>query len=152
MAYCTKDDILAQISEGQLIELTDDAGTGEVDDAKVSRAIADASAEIDSYARTLYPVPLDPVPDRVRAVAVDITLFNLFKRRLQAMAPDHPRRAAYKDAVAWLDRLARGVATLGASAPAQSAADLPQATTDKGDRTFTTGRASDGSTGSLDNY
>jgi phage gp36-like protein len=152
VAYCALDDIKAQITEAELIELTDDAAAGSVDEAVVARAIDDAQAEVDTYCRGLYPVPLDPVPGRVRAVSVDVAIYNLYKRRGHSMEQDNPRRMAYRDAVAWLDRLARGVATLGTEAPAQAAADLPKASTSKEDRIFTTGRSSDGSSGTLDNY
>jgi phage gp36-like protein len=152
VAYCAKDDVLQQSSELQLIQLTNESGKGWVDEAVLGRAIADADAEIDTYARQQYPVPLSPVPDAVRKASVAITLYNLHVRRGKELGPDNPRRLAYKDAVAWLKEVSKGQATLGTAAPAPNAADLPKATTDKGDRAFTVGRASDGSTGSLDDY
>ena len=48
MAYCTQNDILMQLDETTLIELTDDAGAGEIDEDVVTRAIADADEEIEA--------------------------------------------------------------------------------------------------------
>ncbi len=149
MAYSAQADILEQISEAQLIQLTDDANAGAVDDSVCSRAIADADAEIDSYCGSRYTVPFDTVLPIIRKMSVDIAIYNLYARRKGA---PEDRLARYNNAVRFLRDVARGLTSLGADAPAEPVDGLPQATTVKTDRVFTTGRASDGSSGSLDNY
>ena len=81
MAYCTQSDLLEQISEDDMIQLTDDADAGNVDDDVVTRAIADADAEIDSYCGTKYDVPFSTVPVMVRKLSVDMSIYNLYARR-----------------------------------------------------------------------
>ena len=134
MPYCTQSDILEQVSLEDLIGLTDDAGQGIVDASVVARAIADADAEIDSYAASRYPVPFAPVPAMIRKTAVEIAICNLYARRRGA--PDS-RRQRYDNAVKFLKSVASGEVTLGADAPAESAADGIEASTSAEDRVFT---------------
>jgi len=149
MPYCTQDDLLEQISEAELIQLTDDAGAGAVDETVVERAIADADAEIDAYAMTRYATPLSPVPAMIRKISVDIAVYHLFARRRGA---PEDRKERYKNAVKFLEGLAKGLISIGAATPAASDDAGPEASTDKADRVFTTGRRSDGSAGTLDNF
>ena len=149
MAYCTKADILEQLEEDILIQLTDDDDAGDVDDDKVTRAIADADAEIDSYCGTKYEVPFSPVPVMVRKYSVDIAIYNLYARRRGA---PEDRKERYDDAISFLKDVSKGIATLGGDAPSGDDESGPEATTVKSDRVFSRGRDSDSSTGTLDNY
>jgi len=119
VAYCTQDDLIEQITEEELIELTDDAGSGDADADAVARAIADADAEIDSYCGARYAVPFSTVPAIVRKVSVDIAVYNLLTRRahLRGAVPEE-RQKRYENAVRLLREIAKGIVTLGASAPA----------------------------------
>ena len=110
MAYSTQDDILNQLDEDTLIQLTDDEGTGAVDTDVVTRAIADADATIDAYCQGRYLVPLDPVPGKIRQISVDIAVYNLFSRRRGA--PDD-RKDRNKEAIRFLERVAEGKIGLG---------------------------------------
>lgn len=150
MAYCDIDDILEQVSEDELIGLTDDSGTGVVDTA-VSRSIADADSEIDSYCGTRYAVPFSTVPAIVRKLSVDIALYNLYSRRSHTDMPAI-RQARYDAAIRMLKAVASGLVTLGADGPAPDTQDGVAASRSADDRTFTIGRKSTGSSGSLDNY
>ena len=115
MAYCTKEDILEQLPEQELITLTDDAGTGTVDEDVVNRAITDADATIDAYCQGRYALPLNPVPEMIRKLSVDIAIYNLYSRRNDVM-PD-VRTERYKNAIRFLERVAEGKIQLGASTP-----------------------------------
>lgn len=117
MAYSVQADILEQLDETVLIQLTDDDGAGEVDDDKVTRAISDADATIDAYCQGRYEVPLDPVPDKIRQISVDIAIYNLFSRR-DDTAPER-RIERHKEAIRFLERMADGKITLGSATPAQ---------------------------------
>lgn len=112
--YCAKADIRDLLEEQQLVQLTDDENTGEVNDARVDKAIADACGEIDGYLGSRYPLPLATVPAIVRKCAVDIAIYNLFSRILGA--PEE-RRNRYKDAVAFLAKVGSGAISLGAGDP-----------------------------------
>jgi phage gp36-like protein len=146
MAYSTKDDILEQLSEAELIRLTDDEGEGAVGEAVVARAVADADAEVDAYLGERYSLPLSPVPALVRKLSVDIALYNLYSRRLAA---PEARQQRYQEAKALLREAAAGAVRLGEGGPAEEAAqDMPEANTSASERTFTLGRGS--TPGSLD--
>jgi phage gp36-like protein len=108
MAYCSLTDLLNMISQEELAQLTSDAG--EVPDSLVAaEAIAWADSEIDASAGRRYPVPLNPVPEVIRGVAVDLALYHLYSRR--SVIPP-VRRRRYEEARAFLHRVAAGEAWL----------------------------------------
>ena len=133
MSYCTLADLIERISEAELIQLTDDAGAGVLDDSKVDQALADADAEIDSYAGVRYDTPFTDVPAVIRKTAIDITIYNLFSRRMGA---PEAREKRYADAVKFLKSVANGQVSLGASTAASDDGG-PEATTVPADRIFT---------------
>ncbi len=115
MSYILQADLLGQISNAQLIQLTDDAQSGTVDAAKVTQAIAEAEAEVNGYVATKHSVPLAaPIPDLVKQLSVDIAIYRLYHRRQRV--PDDVRKS-YEDAVAKLKDIAKGVLTLGIDPP-----------------------------------
>ena len=134
MAYSAKSDILEQLDEAILIQLTDDDGIGAVDDDKVTRAIADADATIDAYCQGRYSIPLDPVPDKMRQISVDLAVYNLYSRRGDA-APE-TRKDRHKEAIRFLEKVSEGKISLGSSTPSPettgNSVDI-----DQNDRIFT---------------
>jgi len=148
MAYSAKADILEQLDEDILIQLTDDVDAGVVDEDAVTRAIADADSEIDSYCGAHYEVPFSDVPAMVRKLSVDISIYNIYARRKGA---PEDRKQRYDSAIRFLRDVAGGKASLGSTAP-DDADGGPEATTVKSDRKFSIGRDSDSSSGTLDNY
>ena len=120
MAYCTRQDLVARIGEPLLVELSDLEREGVSNEARIAAAIADATAEIDSYARARYDVPLSPVPEVVRALAVDLVVYRLLAARgFDKASADEAVVDKHKAAVAWLQRLASGQVTLGVERPAK---------------------------------
>jgi len=111
MPYCELADIIAVIPEQTVINLTDDAGIGELNPDRLDPAIADAGAEIDSYCALRYTVPFDPVPAIIRKCAVDITVYNLYSRCAESIPES--RKDRYKNATDLLKNIAKGVITLG---------------------------------------
>ncbi|TAN59654.1 DUF1320 domain-containing protein, partial [bacterium] len=65
-AYITKADILEQVPEVFLVQLTDDNGAEVVNDARVAGAIADAEGEVDGYLSAKYALPLVTVPVAIK--------------------------------------------------------------------------------------
>ena len=112
--YCAKADILDLLEEQLLVQLTDDEGTGLVDEARVDKAIADACGEVDGYLGSRYPLPLPSTPAIVRKCAVDIAIYNLFSRRL---GPPEERIKRYETSVAFLSKVATGSIGLGVGDP-----------------------------------
>lgn len=112
MAYCTENDLLTMIPQKELAELT--ADSGDMPDSQVvAEAIDRADAEIDAYLGTRYTLPLTPVPDQVKGLSMDITLYHLYSRR--SVAPP-VRRQKYEAALSLLKQIAAGEAVVeGAS-------------------------------------
>jgi phage gp36-like protein len=124
MAYCTQDDLLKLVPEGELAQLTTESG--EVpDSAVVSEAVAKAEAEIDAYLAVRYVLPLAEVPARVKSLAVDMALYYLYVRR--SVAPE-VRRQAYEDAVAFLKLVGAGRAEIVGAAGAEVSGDAQDVT------------------------
>lgn len=119
MPYCVLSDILAIVPEAKLLQLTDDSGLGAVDSDRVDQAAADASSEIDGYLAARYAVPVNPVPDLVRKLAVDLVVYNLYARRVNEVPESHKDR--YKNAIRLLENIAKGVVTLGTLNPPEEA-------------------------------
>lgn len=114
MAYCTLNDLKEKISEEELIQLTDDEQTGLIVTSRTDRAIADADAEIDGYCAGRFSVPFDPVPPLMRKFSVDIAIYNLMQRREGA---DEEREKDYKNAIRYLQDVAKGNASPGVQPP-----------------------------------
>lgn len=127
MPYCTLSDIEAP--QDDLVELTDDAGIGVIDETVVDRAIAKAGELIDGYLRGRYTLPLDPVSGLVTTLAADIALYRLYARRPRLTVPES-LADRYKNALKVLDNIQKGAITLGASgtseAPAATTVGGPQ--------------------------
>jgi len=80
MPYATQADLLNQITQAELVQLTDDTGSGSVDTAKVDAALNAASATIDAYAGARYTLPLQS-SEKLKQLAVDLAIYELEKRR-----------------------------------------------------------------------
>ena len=117
MAYCTQTDLEEQIANADLIDLSDDAGSGAVDTSVIARSIADADAEIDSYCGSRYTVPFSPVPVIIRKSSVDMAIYHLFSRR-SVLKVSEERQKRYDSAIRFLKDVSRSLVNLGADAPA----------------------------------
>lgn len=109
MVYCTITNIQASLDEQDLVRFTDDSDTGEPDQAKITEAVEDASALIDSYISGRYGAALDPVPKLVRSMAVDIAIYKISSRKSDA--PEECRKK-FDDAVKLLQRIQSGDADI----------------------------------------
>lgn len=115
--YIIKDDIIEQLPEETLKQLTDDEGLDAINDGRVDAAIEDAEGEVNGYLQSRYSTPLSPVPAVVKKFTTDIAIYNLYARRLGA---PEDREKRYKNAVKFLENVSRGIVTLGADSPQQT--------------------------------
>lgn len=67
--YCTAQQMIERFGETVLVQLTDRAGSGEIDQEVLDAAIADATAEIDMHLAGRYALPLSVVPLPVVRIA-----------------------------------------------------------------------------------
>lgn len=118
MAYCVKADILKQITEDQLIGLTDDADAGSVDDAIVTEMIARADEIINGYCAQRYTVPFSETPGIVKTISIDIALYNLYSRRSHIMTEERKNR--FENAMKLLKDIEAGRVSLGVPAPTEN--------------------------------
>ena len=136
MGYNTIDDILGEVSEDILLQLIEDDGSDVTVDmiklvfsagdlsnltsdqaaaatksaATITKALDRANGEVDGFCGKRYQVPFSPLPDFVKALALDIAVYNIFSRR--EMIPEN-RKTRRDNAVKNLEQIAKGLVTLG---------------------------------------
>jgi len=97
MAYATKADIQKRVTNAQLVQLTDFDQGGEVDDEKITEALAKATGIIDSYAAGRYTLPL-VVSDQVKDLCVVLAVYKLYEGRGQ----QDVKKSEYDEAMRFL--------------------------------------------------
>lgn len=109
--YCTIEDIETQTSTPTLIQLTSDDGQEEVDRVVAQEAILYSSTLIDGYLRGRYTLPLDTHFPLLRILAIDLSIYRLYTRRMRNEMPEVIENN-YKNAIATLRDIQKGVITL----------------------------------------
>jgi phage gp36-like protein len=121
MSYITQADIAKRIGPDKLVQLTDNAGSGDVDHDRVAEAVAYAEGTVESYARTRYQLPL-PVTQQIKSRCLDLAIFDLYKdRATDADGVYKIRKDQHDAAIAWLRSLQKGEAALDVAALAETA-------------------------------
>ena len=114
MTYATQATLETAFGVDEILQLTDRDQNGSVDAAFLAAALARADAVIDSYLGRRYTVPITPTPTVVLGIAADLARHYLYED-----AVPEPVRAAYDDALRWLQQAGRGeVCVAGATAAA----------------------------------
>ena len=119
MNYISDQDIELRLGSAVCVQLTDDAGSGEINAAVLEAARADAEGEVNSYLARRYRVPIDTVshPEVVgvlRAVTLQIVEYRLYSRR-SSVPEDVVER--YEMAIKWLEKVADGEVHLPGDSP-----------------------------------
>jgi phage gp36-like protein len=120
MSYCTLDDIKKLLPEENLTQLTDDEGTGAIDEAVVTDAITYADQLIDGYLRGRYTLPLSTVPTFLRKLSIDLVIFYLYGRRPEIQNDNVEKK--YTNTLKILEQIQAGKIALGDDT---SGEDLP---------------------------
>ncbi|MCK9193865.1 MAG: DUF1320 family protein [Nevskia sp.] len=131
MSYATREDYISRFGATELLQLVDRDRDGLEDAGVLDNAIADASAEIDTYLVSRYALPLIPIPPVLVRVCCDITRYRLFDDR----ALDEVRNR-YTDAVKYLTNIANGTIKLGLDPSPATNGDDPSPDFTTGDRVF----------------
>jgi phage gp36-like protein len=108
--YCAEQDLIDRYGQLELIQRTDSTGSGVMDSQVISRAIADAAAEIDGYL-TQYDLPLTAVPEVLVRVACDMARYYLYATI--DLEPTSVVRVRYSSAIDFLNKVAKGAVKLG---------------------------------------
>lgn len=114
--YATLADLISRFGETEIIQLSDRSGTGAIDSAVVDAKLADASAEVDAYLQGRYTLPLAVVPLSLKRIAADIARYHLYDDRATEQVTQR-----YKDAIKFLESVAKGVVQLGLDPASQPA-------------------------------
>jgi phage gp36-like protein len=122
MTYAVKQDMIDRFGEREVIALTDRANTGAVNDAVLGIALAQADAEIEPYLIGKVKLPFVTVPKVLAGYACDIACYRLTGAEV---IETETVRNRYKDAIRFLEHVAKGVISLGLDvnnqpAPAQN--------------------------------
>ena len=109
--YCTIEDIETQTSTPTLIQLTSDDGQEEVDRVVAQEAILYSSTLIDGYLRGRYTLPLDTHFPLLRILAIDLSIYRLYTRRMRNEMPE-VIDINQKNAIATFRDIQKGVITV----------------------------------------
>jgi phage gp36-like protein len=109
MTYCTLAQLTDRYGEPMLVDLTDRAevATGEIDEAVVDRALADADAAIDGYLKGRYQLPLASTPPLLADLAQAIAVYKLHRNTVSDKIKDD-----YGQALKALAQIASGTVRL----------------------------------------
>ncbi len=112
MSYAQVTDMEARFPNRDLVQLTNEDPTATtVNTAFLQTALADSSAEMDTYLEARFALPLADPPASLTRLCCDIAMY-----RIQALRPLHDlaeARRRYDDAITALRRVAAGELTLG---------------------------------------
>ncbi|MEL4887833.1 DUF1320 domain-containing protein [Pectobacterium betavasculorum] len=90
--YCTLADLLEQVPESTLIQLTNETvgfdAPPPVNTTVVDSCIRYADELIDAHLRGRYTLPLPEIPTVLRDIAVTLTRYRLYARRPEGTMPD----------------------------------------------------------------
>lgn len=111
MDYCTIEDIETQTSTPTLIQLTSDDGQEIVERVVAQEAILYSTSLINGYLRGRYSLPLNIQFPLLRILAIDISIYRLYARRMRNEMPE-VIETAYKNAIATLKDIQKGTITL----------------------------------------
>ena len=134
--YCDLTDLKNALPEVSLIQLTDDSDAGVVDTDKTDSAMTDAAELIDGYLRGRYTLPLDPTPNIVQRLSVDISIYYLYQRRLDLEMPESLENR-YKTGIKLLERIMRGEVTFAQSGDDDATPEQIRVNKIASDRLFT---------------
>ena len=118
MTYATLDDLINRAGLVEIRQVADRNGDGDPDSVVVAAALTTADRLIDGYVGTRYSLPMAEVPSLVNTWAVSIARYHLHA----AGAPDYVAQD-FKDAVAALKDVARGLIVLPLASGSTSAAN-----------------------------
>lgn len=121
MAYIELQDLLDELGESKLVQLTDNDDSGEIDETKALKAIQYAEGVFDAYLRSRYTVPV-PSTVMVKAINLDLAVFHLFKGRASDTEGVYKvKKDAHDAAVKLLIAIGQGKAALDVPAGEETA-------------------------------
>lgn len=114
MAYLNQEILENYISRNELIKLTDDENTGNLDTIKLELAMNIAIDEVFGYLRDKYDLAQipDPLPAELEKIAAEIAIYHLYKRRFRLEMPESITEI-YKINIGKLEKISEGLLNIG---------------------------------------
>lgn len=111
MAYSTNDDLYERMDEQLVVQLTDDANTGVVNQTVLEDKRSTCHELVNSYLRGQYTVPMDPAPKLLADVEADLLVDKLYSRRANMEKPESVKDQ-HEQAMKTLQKIATGIIKL----------------------------------------
>lgn len=127
MSYATLPDLYARFGETEVNQVADTDGTSTPDPVLVSRALADATAEIEAALVGRYQLPLSPIPTLLTRIACDLAREGLYTDAPPDVVKDRAKTARALLASVASGKLRFEGAELATGGPQQSDARLVKA-------------------------
>ena len=140
MAYATQSDLEAYFGTEQLLIAADRDGDGSADTGVITAGIAAAEEEIDSYLAVRYDLPLAATPGVLTRVCCDLAMYHMSVGH-HSMTEDKETR--YNNGVRWLEKLSKGIVTLGVEEAEVVVQDEAELTSTSEDRVFSRTKMAD---------
>ena len=119
MPYETAAGLIAFYGSESAAAITATGNSDEPDNAKITTALADASAQVDSYLGARYTLPIANPP-----VTLKNAVRSLAWQALHQQVENDAAVRAAMEARRWLEQVAQGKATLGGSGDSRPASEL----------------------------
>ena len=121
--YCTSAQCITYFGQGEVVRFADKDGNNAEDSALLTLLIASASYEIESYITAV--LPLNPVPEKLTTVCMDIVRYMCYTDKV----PDAVKNR-YMLALAYLQGIKNGTIILSSLATADQPAQRTAYNTD----------------------
>lgn len=110
MSYAIISDLTEAFGEPEIVELSnlDSPSATTINTRVANRALDDGTDEIDGYLQGKVALPLESPPRRLKAICCDIARYRMDRNRVREDVRDR-----YKDAIAYLSAVSKGIVQLG---------------------------------------
>lgn len=107
--YCSVQDIIEDLTENVVAQLSNDDDPSMVNHNIVNKYISEASQIIDGFLRSRYELPLHNEHAILKKVCIDLVKYELYKRRGKVY---EDVLNLYKDGISVLEKIQKGMITL----------------------------------------
>lgn len=80
MNYITINDLLIEFNAQELAKLTGDSTGNHINTNRIELAIKQAQSEVDAYLSFNYNLPLSNVPDLIKYLTYELTVYNIYSQ------------------------------------------------------------------------
>lgn len=110
MTYAAESDLEEYFGTEYLLIAADRDGDGVADTDVISTAITAAEEEIDSYVGVRYTLPLSATPGVLKRLCCNLAMYHM---SVGHISMSEEKETRYNAGVKWLEKLSKGVVTLG---------------------------------------